>query len=617
MRSLRKCVFSPLLAAAVLISILPAHGLESRQFADVPLNHWAYAAVAWAVEGAVTKGTSDTTFSPNDTCTVEQILTLLWRAYQSPMPTAEDIRLEISEKEYYHDAVLWAFESGLIPSSPFQKGIPCTRSMALTFLWKLAGSPSEEGPAFKDVPVDAEYRTAVSWGINHHITTGTGEGVFSPDQICTRGEIVTFLYRSYLAGQLNTIADTRAYLRRYNEVRNMLLEAREQFLAQDHTPLPEPVDYRILWLGFPNVSYDGKNYSMHDFDREYLDAITVNFEQVVEEYAQHNVDIQVDLRFIEDTVPLTKQAGKNWIYLSHDTAQTFIDPLLRGGQYDTVLTTTVQAKDLPHQELGGLEQYGVENTVGYSTFSLWGPYSGTWPLEDPAVPSLYGTALAVHEWLHQLELLKDIMEIEFPPCHAYAGGQEYPGYLTYNANENNYDYFEFYSLILSGRLPYSDGKVLQEVGMYPKMWRLIKGDALNIGTALLRSEDGEAYLSAQEGKPNVTANSTPTRWLLRYAGADRVALIPTETPMKRVDLHNARDQENNIVKLEFPTRYIDAQRWSLSQNPDGTITFRTDYESGRAITVEAAGAQAVIKDAETPTIAQKWVLQDFQPTKPW
>ena len=87
--------------------------------------------------------------------------------------------------------------------------------------------------------------------------------------------------------------------------------------------------------------------------------------------------------------------------------------------------------------------------------------------------------------------------------------------------------------------------------------------------------------------------------------------------MKRVDLHNARDQENNIVKLEFPTRYIDAQRWSLSQNPDGTITIRTAYESGRAITVEAAGAQAVIKDAETPTIAQKWVLQDFQPTKPW
>ncbi len=161
---------------------------ETVHFADVAPGAWYADAVAWAVRNGITSGTSETTFSPNQDCTQAQILTFLWRAMGSPKPSGA-----VGDSQYYASAVQWAREQGILGES-FSADAPCTRAMAVTYLWKLAGSPAQNDSAFRDVPAGAVYADAASWAVQEGITAGTGPGMFSPDAICSRGQIVTFLF---------------------------------------------------------------------------------------------------------------------------------------------------------------------------------------------------------------------------------------------------------------------------------------------------------------------------------------------------------------------------------------------------------------------------------------
>ena len=154
--------------------------------------------VLWAVDKGVTTGTGDgSTFSPANTCSVSEILTFLWRAKNAPAPTIANPYTAGSADGWFQDAAVWAYENGLTADGPFPAGEPCTRSMVVTYLWKLAGSPAASGSDFSDVSADASYAQAVAWAVSEGITTGTGDGTaFSPDKTCTRGEIVTFLFRA-------------------------------------------------------------------------------------------------------------------------------------------------------------------------------------------------------------------------------------------------------------------------------------------------------------------------------------------------------------------------------------------------------------------------------------
>ena len=96
---------------------------------------------------------------------------------------------------YYADAATWAYEKGLVSSNTFGGDIPCTRSMAVTYMWKAAGSPSAKSANFTDVSDEAEYASAVAWAVEKGVTSGTSATTFSPGNVCTRGQIVTFLYR--------------------------------------------------------------------------------------------------------------------------------------------------------------------------------------------------------------------------------------------------------------------------------------------------------------------------------------------------------------------------------------------------------------------------------------
>ena len=166
-------------------------------FVDIKSSDYFADAVLWAVERSITSGTSKTTFSPNATCSKAQILTFLWHANGSPEPTAANPFIDIKTSNYFYKAALWAAEKGLVSGSTFGANTDCTRAMTVEYLWKAAGSPTPSANAsFTDIPTNADYAQAVAWAVENKITSGTGGGNFSPNATCTRGQIVTFLYRA-------------------------------------------------------------------------------------------------------------------------------------------------------------------------------------------------------------------------------------------------------------------------------------------------------------------------------------------------------------------------------------------------------------------------------------
>ena len=171
-------------------------------FADVKESDYFAQPVLWAVEKNITNGTSANLFSPDKDCTRSQVVTFLWRAAGSPEPqsTANPFT-DVREKDYYYKAVLWAVENQITTGTgkgKFSPDATCTRGQVATFLWRAQGEPvptSQNNP-FSDVGIKAYYYNAVLWAVENGITTGTGKGKFSPDNTCTRGQIVTFLYRA-------------------------------------------------------------------------------------------------------------------------------------------------------------------------------------------------------------------------------------------------------------------------------------------------------------------------------------------------------------------------------------------------------------------------------------
>ena len=176
-------------------------GTAQNPFVDVKEGAYYYDAVLWAVEQKITSGTSATTFSPDASCTRAQMVTFLWRAAGSPkVENGKNPFTDVQADAYYYDAVLWAVEKGVTSgtsATTFSPDATVTRGQTVTFLYRNAGSPEVSGTMpFTDVEADAYYAKAVQWAVQQKITTGTSETTFSPMSDCTRGQIVTFLYRA-------------------------------------------------------------------------------------------------------------------------------------------------------------------------------------------------------------------------------------------------------------------------------------------------------------------------------------------------------------------------------------------------------------------------------------
>ena len=173
---------------------------QTGVFVDVATGSYYEDAVDWAVENGITKGTDDTHFSPDGICTRAQAVTFLWRTAGSPASKTSTMPFtDVPVGSYYYDAVLWAVENGITKGTSdttFSPNMTCSRAQIVTFLWRSEKSPAA-GTAnpFADVKSTAYYADAVLWAVKENITKGTTSTTFSPNADCTRAQIVTFLWR--------------------------------------------------------------------------------------------------------------------------------------------------------------------------------------------------------------------------------------------------------------------------------------------------------------------------------------------------------------------------------------------------------------------------------------
>ena len=169
-------------------------------FYDVPNDAYYYEAVKWAAENGITGGVGNSLFAPNQPCTRAQIVTFLWRAAGSPEPKNMSNVSDVPADSYYAKAVAWAVENGITTGTgdgKFSPDATCTRAQSVTFLFRASKASANGAPAFSDVAATAYYAEAVKWATDNGIANGIGDNLFGSDNDCTRAQIVTFLYRMY------------------------------------------------------------------------------------------------------------------------------------------------------------------------------------------------------------------------------------------------------------------------------------------------------------------------------------------------------------------------------------------------------------------------------------
>ena len=174
--------------------------VEVSPFADVATDVYYYDAVKWAVNKGITNGVSETLFGPDQACTRAQIVTFLWRAAGSPEPKSGSSFADVAADAYYAKAVAWAVENGITKGTSettFHPDETCTRAQGVTFLYRALGKLAAAQAGFTDVAADSYYADAVNWAAENGVTKGISETLFGPDGSCTRAQIVTFLYRAY------------------------------------------------------------------------------------------------------------------------------------------------------------------------------------------------------------------------------------------------------------------------------------------------------------------------------------------------------------------------------------------------------------------------------------
>lgn len=173
---------------------------STPDFTDVKAGKWYTDAIAWAVGQGITNGVGNGLFAPGEGCTRGQIVTFLWRAAGSPEPKELSGFADVGASKFYAKAVAWAVENGITTGTAaesFEPNAVCTRAQAVTFLCRALGAAAEGGAGFTDVKGGKWYSDAIAWAVESGVTNGVGDGLFAPDEGCTRAQIVTFLFRAY------------------------------------------------------------------------------------------------------------------------------------------------------------------------------------------------------------------------------------------------------------------------------------------------------------------------------------------------------------------------------------------------------------------------------------
>lgn len=198
-----KRTLSIVLALILLMGCMAgAVSAAGTSFTDVKEGDYFHDPVQWAVENGITSGIGDNRFGPSNPCTRAQVVTFLWRAAGSPNPNSSaNPFADVSTGDYFYTPVLWAVENGItagVSANSFGPSQTCTRGQIVTFLWKFKNAPTPNNTSvqFSDVDVSAYYAKPVAWAVENGVTAGVGDGKFGPNQTCTRGQVMTFLYKA-------------------------------------------------------------------------------------------------------------------------------------------------------------------------------------------------------------------------------------------------------------------------------------------------------------------------------------------------------------------------------------------------------------------------------------
>ncbi len=233
-------------------------------FLDVNDDAFYAPSVAWAVRTGVTTGVNDYSFAPDRSCTRAQAVTLLWRAAGAPAPKSTRCPFtDVSPDAYYYRAMLWAVENGITNGTgrtAFSPNAPCTRAQIVTFLYRAAGSPpvGDGGGNFFDVPRSSYYYHSVLWALANAITQGTDGSHFSPNQTCTRAQMVTFLYRFDANAQYNPQPLPVGWLGTFTA------STGERIEVTDVTAKGVTLTHRVL-------TADGNSYVQNTYTLEFID----------------------------------------------------------------------------------------------------------------------------------------------------------------------------------------------------------------------------------------------------------------------------------------------------------------------------------------------------------
>lgn len=185
-----------------LVKVTVGSGSSKTAFFDVNPTSYYYNSVAWAVNKGIAAGYEDGSFRPNDTCTKTHALTFLWRAVGSPEVSCANPFSDVSSSAWYYKPVMWAYKNGIAGAESGTKFMPekqCSRADIVTYIWRCEGSPrAYTNAGFNDIStLSQDARTAINWAAANGITNGVSETQFGPNQTVTRAQVVTFLYRNY------------------------------------------------------------------------------------------------------------------------------------------------------------------------------------------------------------------------------------------------------------------------------------------------------------------------------------------------------------------------------------------------------------------------------------
>lgn len=282
-----KRIAAVFLSLSIFVSCsLPAMAAGGA-FEDVPSSSYYAAAVDWAVKNQIASGTSATTFSPNDNCTQGQIITFLYRAVGSPAvnESSPPLNKSITAGSYYYLPMLWAYENQIILDTGLNPDAPCTRGDTILYLWRYCGAPDvEPASQFQDLPAaDGAFHTrvtvAAAWAVKEGIAAGTSSNTFSPNDICTRAQVITFLHRA-LAGREDH-STTSPTIPAGGEATYESLIKGETSLISWHDPQDlEAVDHNIRYMlqrGETSIKLEGtenvERNSLNRYSSSYLSAI--------------------------------------------------------------------------------------------------------------------------------------------------------------------------------------------------------------------------------------------------------------------------------------------------------------------------------------------------------